>query len=147
MVSQMRAAHHRSPQLMTSDPQRYTARCVPAFLRSDHLDQWFAWSCVAGLAALYILPEWLAVTALGRIIRKGRNHDRHTKTCRRRYGVAWRAGFLLEYALGIILPFSLGLISIRAGLIGPVPSAWQVAFGFWLASIGVNYIPYSSMPL
>jgi hypothetical protein len=48
---------------------------------------------------------------------------------------------LAEYFLGIVFPLILGWISIRAGLSKPVPIVWETALGFWLVSIGVNYIP------
>jgi len=48
---------------------------------------------------------------------------------------------LAEYALGMVLPLGLGLISIRGGLLRAHPSAWEAAIGFWLVSIAVNYVP------
>ena len=48
---------------------------------------------------------------------------------------------IAEYFLGIVIPLILGWISIRAGLSQPVPMVWETALGFWLVSIGVNYIP------
>jgi hypothetical protein len=47
---------------------------------------------------------------------------------------------LAEYALGILLPLILGLISIRSGFSGPVFSTWEAASGLWLVSIAANYI-------
>ena len=46
-----------------------------------------------------------------------------------------------EYALGIVLPLILGLLSIRAGLYESAPSGWETASGSWLLSIAANYIP------
>lgn len=46
-----------------------------------------------------------------------------------------------EYALGVVLPFGLGLVSIRSGLLGPALVGWETVLGFWLVSIAVNYIP------
>ena len=46
-----------------------------------------------------------------------------------------------EFALGIIIPLILGLVSIRAGLFGPVQVGWETALGVWLISIALNYIP------
>jgi hypothetical protein len=61
---------------------------------------------------------------------------------------------VVEYALGILLPLILGVISIRSGLKGP--AGWQAVSGFWLAvshrravavrgtngvAIACNYIP------
>ena len=46
-----------------------------------------------------------------------------------------------EYALGIVLPLILGLLSIRSGLFAPVHSTWQTVMGVWLVSIAANYIP------
>ncbi len=48
---------------------------------------------------------------------------------------------IAEYALGVVLPLSLGLFSIRLGFPGYVKSGWETAVGFWLVSIGLNYIP------
>jgi hypothetical protein len=48
---------------------------------------------------------------------------------------------LAEYAIGIILPLILGLVSFRAGLLGPVKINWESALGFWLMGIATNYIP------
>lgn len=48
---------------------------------------------------------------------------------------------LAEYALGVLLPFILGMLSIRSGLFRPVHSTWQILMGIWLVSIAVNYIP------
>jgi len=48
---------------------------------------------------------------------------------------------IAEYFLGVIFPLFLGWISIRAGQSHPVPIVWETALGFWLVSIGVNYIP------
>jgi hypothetical protein len=46
-----------------------------------------------------------------------------------------------EYALGVVLPLILGLISIRSGFSGPELSAWKAALGIWLVTIAGNYIP------
>lgn len=46
-----------------------------------------------------------------------------------------------EYALGVILPLTLGLLSIRAGLLGPVQVGWEAVLGVWLVTIAVNYAP------
>ena len=46
-----------------------------------------------------------------------------------------------EYALGVVLPLALGLISIRSGLLGAVLVSWETALGVWLVSIAANYIP------
>jgi hypothetical protein len=46
-----------------------------------------------------------------------------------------------EYALGVLLPLILGLISIRSGFIRLVPSVWEAALGIWLVTIAPNYIP------
>ena len=58
--------------------------------------------------------------------------------------MAWLGGriVLAEYALGIVLPVALGLLSLRAGLTQrPDPSVWQVALGIWLVTIAANYVP------
>ena len=48
---------------------------------------------------------------------------------------------LVEYALGIILPTVLGLLSLRAGWFGLVRSNWEGVTGLWLLGIAANYIP------
>jgi len=48
---------------------------------------------------------------------------------------------VVEYALGVILPLCLGLLSIRSGLLGSAPVGWETVLGFWLISIAANYIP------
>jgi len=56
--------------------------------------------------------------------------------------MAWLgAPFILaEYALGVMLPFILGTLSMRAGLFGRTPAAWQTIMGFWLVTIAMNYV-------
>jgi hypothetical protein len=46
-----------------------------------------------------------------------------------------------EYALGVVLPLLLGMLSIRSGLFSPVYSAWETVLGLWLVTIAANYIP------
>ena len=46
-----------------------------------------------------------------------------------------------EYALGVILPFILGLLSLRSGLRDPKISNWETILGIWLVTIAANYIP------
>ena len=46
-----------------------------------------------------------------------------------------------EYALGVILPLGLGLLSVRAALRGGSILSWEGALGVWLVGIGLNYIP------
>jgi hypothetical protein len=46
-----------------------------------------------------------------------------------------------EYALGVILPLILGILSIRAGLAQLDLLNWQTILGIWLVSISANYIP------
>jgi hypothetical protein len=48
---------------------------------------------------------------------------------------------LAEYALGVVLPFILGLISLRYGLAGWPQTEVQAGVGAWLVSIAANYIP------
>lgn len=48
---------------------------------------------------------------------------------------------LWEFALGVVLPLILGLLSIRAGLMQSSPVNWESAMGFWLVGIALNYIP------
>lgn len=47
----------------------------------------------------------------------------------------------IEYALGIVLPLILGLLSIRAGVLASNPTGWQAVMGFWLLGIAANYVP------
>jgi len=44
-----------------------------------------------------------------------------------------------EFALGVVLPFILGLLSLRSGL--HIAFTWQVVIGIWLMTIAANYIP------
>jgi hypothetical protein len=44
-----------------------------------------------------------------------------------------------EYALGVLLPFALGLWSIRVGW--QAHGIWQAVVGAWLMSISANYVP------
>ncbi|HUH97698.1 MAG TPA: hypothetical protein VLZ89_10090 [Anaerolineales bacterium] len=46
-----------------------------------------------------------------------------------------------EYALGVILPFLLGLLSLRSGLRDPKISNGEIILGIWLVTIAANYIP------
>lgn len=46
-----------------------------------------------------------------------------------------------EFAIGIVLPLTLGFISLRTGLFGPVPVGREIVLGLWMVSIAVNYIP------
>jgi hypothetical protein len=57
--------------------------------------------------------------------------------------MAWLGARVIvaEYALGVILPLILGLLSIRSGIFGPVQISWEAALGIWLVSIAANYIP------
>ena len=48
---------------------------------------------------------------------------------------------VVEYALGVILPFILGFLSLRSGLRDPNISNWQTILGIWLVTIAANYIP------
>jgi hypothetical protein len=48
---------------------------------------------------------------------------------------------LAEYALGVILPLLLGVLSIRSGLFGPVFKRREFGFGIWLVGIAANYVP------
>lgn len=48
---------------------------------------------------------------------------------------------IVEYALGVIFPLVLGLLSARAGLTQPEPGNWQTMFGIWLVTIAANYVP------
>ena len=47
---------------------------------------------------------------------------------------------LAEYALGIVLPLALGVVSIRSGLAGGGPG-WALTLGIWLVGIAANYVP------
>jgi hypothetical protein len=46
-----------------------------------------------------------------------------------------------EYAFGIVLPFILGVLSIRAGFTDATLLNWQTLLGVWLVGIALNYIP------
>lgn len=48
---------------------------------------------------------------------------------------------IAEYALGVILPLVLGLLSLRSGISGAEISPWQVVLGIWLVGIAANYVP------
>jgi membrane protein implicated in regulation of membrane protease activity len=51
-----------------------------------------------------------------------------------------------EYALGVVLPLALGLMSLVMGLSHqPDLANWQVVFGMWLVTIAANYC--SAVPL
>jgi len=47
---------------------------------------------------------------------------------------------LMEFAVGIILPLLLGLLSMHAGL--SAHSGWETSLGIWLVSIAANYVPF-----
>ena len=57
--------------------------------------------------------------------------------------MAWLGArvILAEYALGIVLPLILGLISIRSGLLRPLEIGWEAVLGAWLVTIAMNYLP------
>jgi hypothetical protein len=57
--------------------------------------------------------------------------------------MAWLGARVIvaEYAVGVVLPLILGLISIRSGLSGPATPGWETVLGFWLVAIAANYIP------
>ena len=57
--------------------------------------------------------------------------------------MAWlgKKVILAEYAIGILLPLVIGLLSLRSAFVGPFRPFWQTAFGAWLVSIAANYIP------
>ena len=48
---------------------------------------------------------------------------------------------LAEYALGIVLPLALGIVSVRAGWISVARWGWQTIMGLWLIGIAANYVP------
>jgi hypothetical protein len=57
--------------------------------------------------------------------------------------MAWLGARVIvaEYALGVILPLGLGMVSIRSAIMGSVKGPWPPALGIWLVGIAVNYIP------
>jgi hypothetical protein len=57
--------------------------------------------------------------------------------------MAWLGArvIIIEYIFGVVLPFILGLLSVRAGLAASVLVRWEVALGIWLITIAMNYIP------
>ena len=48
---------------------------------------------------------------------------------------------VVEFALGVVLPLALGLISVRPAIIGLVQPGWATVLGFWLVGIAANYVP------
>jgi hypothetical protein len=49
---------------------------------------------------------------------------------------------LVEYFLGIVLPFGLGLVSLRQGGVPTTdPVSWPGILGLWLLAISANYVP------
>ena len=57
--------------------------------------------------------------------------------------MAWLGARLIlaEYALGIVLPLALGILSVRAGWFSAVRWGWGTILGLWLIGIAANYIP------
>ncbi len=57
--------------------------------------------------------------------------------------MAWLGARVIvaEYALGIVLPLALGLLSLRPVLSGVLRLDSQTVLGVWLVGVGVNYIP------
>jgi hypothetical protein len=57
--------------------------------------------------------------------------------------MAWLGArvIIVEYFFGVIFPFLLGFLSVRAGLFGPVLIGWEAGLGIWLITIAMNYIP------
>ena len=55
--------------------------------------------------------------------------------------MAWLGArvILAEYAVGVLLPLALGLLSLRAGRHGA--SGVQLLLGAWLLGIAANYVP------
>lgn len=46
-----------------------------------------------------------------------------------------------EYALGVMLPLALGILSLRWGLAQQDLANWQTILGTWLVTISPNYVP------
>ena len=46
-----------------------------------------------------------------------------------------------EYALGVMLPLVLGILSLRAGIAQQDWANWQTILGMWLVTISANYVP------
>jgi hypothetical protein len=57
--------------------------------------------------------------------------------------MAWLGSRVIvaEYGLGIVMPLALGLLSLRAALLGSVVFGWEAVVGAWLIAIAINYIP------
>jgi hypothetical protein len=57
--------------------------------------------------------------------------------------MAWLGTWVVlpEYALGVVLPLALGLVTLRVALVQPEPANWQTFFGVWLVTIAANYVP------
>jgi hypothetical protein len=48
---------------------------------------------------------------------------------------------LAEYAIGIFLPFVLGLITIVVGQFSSPPSVLKTVLGYWFVAVAINYVP------
>ena len=48
---------------------------------------------------------------------------------------------LIEYALGVVLPLALGVLSVQKGLSQHDPTGFQMIMGVWLVAIAANYVP------
>ena len=57
--------------------------------------------------------------------------------------MAWLGAKVIvtEYALGVVLPLILGLVSINAGLFSSTLDVQKTALGIWLVAIAANYVP------
>jgi hypothetical protein len=57
--------------------------------------------------------------------------------------MAWLGARMVvtEYALGVMLPLVLGILSLRAGLAQQDLLNWKTILGTWLVTISVNYVP------
>ena len=57
--------------------------------------------------------------------------------------MAWlgKRVILAEYALGIVLPLALGILSVQAGWVSSARWGWATILGLWLIGIAANYIP------
>jgi hypothetical protein len=48
---------------------------------------------------------------------------------------------LTEYAIGVLLPLALGVLTVRSSLSSANPPTWQLLLGLWLIGISANYVP------
>jgi hypothetical protein len=57
--------------------------------------------------------------------------------------MAWLGTRLIvaEYAFGVVLPLTLGVLTLRRTLLAAQPSPFQLVLGIWLLGIAANNVP------